>query len=146
MYLCVYAFACVYVHTHVWEQTLSGQKKALDSLELSLQAIISHLTCVLGTKLGSFARAVYSFNKWPIPSTSGSTFNILYQSWENYLWVAKLKDILSIHSLHSKSSLPGLGLTLKVSFEDWGHRGQFTILPLLRIIFLWNLLEPQPKL
>lgn len=34
----------------------------LDSLELELQTVVSHPSLALGTKLGSFAGAVYAFN------------------------------------------------------------------------------------
>lgn len=44
-------FTCVQVHT------CRCLKKASDSLDLELQVVVSHLTKVLGTKLGSSERA-----------------------------------------------------------------------------------------
>lgn len=36
-----------------------GQTRASDTLEVELQAVVSHLLWVLAPELGSFARAVY---------------------------------------------------------------------------------------
>lgn len=41
---------------HVSSGTSEGQNKALDLLELELQASVSHLIWMLGTKLGSMPR------------------------------------------------------------------------------------------
>lgn len=59
-------FTCMYVKVCVWEvgmftcvqvHTCRCLKKASDSLDLELQVVVSHLTKVLGTKLGSSERA-----------------------------------------------------------------------------------------
>lgn len=49
MYMCVCA--------HVSASTLRVQKRALGPPELELQVAMSHSTLVLGSELGSFARA-----------------------------------------------------------------------------------------
>lgn len=50
-----------------------GQKRASDSLELELQAIISNPTCVLGPKHGSSARTATALNHWAInPASAGN--------------------------------------------------------------------------
>ena len=43
-----------------------GQERALDLLELNLQAAVSCLTWVLRTKLASSARAMIALNCWAI--------------------------------------------------------------------------------
>lgn len=43
---------------------LRGQKRVLDPLEPELQAVVSHLTSLLGTKVSSSARAVSIFSHW----------------------------------------------------------------------------------
>ena len=46
--------ACVYVNAcHEYVGAWRGQKRALDLLDLELQAIVSHLKQVLGTEVGS---------------------------------------------------------------------------------------------
>lgn len=56
--LCVWVYIlCMYVQC-----MFRFLLEVLDSLELKFQAIVSCLTCVLGTALGSFARAGWTLN------------------------------------------------------------------------------------
>lgn len=41
---------------------LRGQKRELELLELQLQAIVKHLICILGTRLGLSERATITLN------------------------------------------------------------------------------------
>lgn len=61
--VCMFVFLwgeCVHVHLGAH----GGQKRVSDSLELELQAILSHLTWVLGIKFQSPEKAVDSLNPW----------------------------------------------------------------------------------
>ena len=49
-------------------------KELWHSLKLQLQAAVSYLTWMLGTKLGSFAGAAWDFNIWAITPTLKMTF------------------------------------------------------------------------
>lgn len=57
----IYFYLCVCV-CHISEDALRGQKRVLDTLEAQLQVVVSHLTRVLGSKLGSFTRTLCMFN------------------------------------------------------------------------------------
>ena len=54
----VYEFVCMHMYVVVY----GGQKKVLESLELELQVIVSHLMWVLGTKFQSSGRGVSTLN------------------------------------------------------------------------------------
>lgn len=49
------------VYMHVSDSVVRGQKRVLDSLELVLQVVVSHLMWVLGIKLRSSARAALNY-------------------------------------------------------------------------------------
>lgn len=44
----------------------AGQKKVTNLLELELQVVVSYGIRVLGSKLGSFAKAICALNYWTI--------------------------------------------------------------------------------
>lgn len=48
-------------HVHVCSSR-GSQERALDALELKSQAVVSHLTWVLGTEFGSSNRAICMLN------------------------------------------------------------------------------------
>lgn len=52
----------MYRFPHMHAGPLRGQKKMLDPLELSLHGVVSHITPVLGTKLGSCGKTASSLN------------------------------------------------------------------------------------
>jgi hypothetical protein len=62
-----------------------GQKRAVDALELELQAVVSHLRWVLGTKFQSLARTVLALNHQAISPDHGLVLRITdlyaYKEW-----------------------------------------------------------------
>ena len=55
MYVHMFMFTCVFAGTH------RGQKTTLDLLEVELQATVSHLIWVLGTKIKSYFKSSKHF-------------------------------------------------------------------------------------
>lgn len=62
-YFSLYAYACMCLcsYVHMSTGTWWGQKRVVDPRELRLEAIVSQLARMLGTELGSSARAVQAF-------------------------------------------------------------------------------------
>lgn len=59
--------------SHMCEGYFGGQKRVLDFLELevhSKQMVMSHLMCLLGTRVGFFGRAGTALGAEPSPSPS----------------------------------------------------------------------------
>ena len=50
------------VYAIISEDALGSQKRALDALSVQLRMVVSHLTWILRTKLGSFTRVLYVLN------------------------------------------------------------------------------------
>lgn len=76
---------------HVSSGTSEGQNKALDLLELALQASVSHLIWMLGAKLRSSARVDVFLTAEPSPQLpvgllgafhEPAVFGILWHVWE----------------------------------------------------------------
>jgi hypothetical protein len=61
--LSIYVFPCVagFVYVHINEDTLGGHRRAED-VESELEAMVSLLALVLGTKLRTSARAAWVLN------------------------------------------------------------------------------------
>lgn len=64
---------CVRAYAHESAGAHGVQKRTLNPLELDLQVVVSHQTCVLGTKLRSFARAECTLNTKPSLQSLGSS-------------------------------------------------------------------------
>ena len=56
IYVCMYVCVCMYVGNH------GVRKRAMDTLQLELQTVVSCLRWVLGTRLSSSAKAVITLN------------------------------------------------------------------------------------
>lgn len=56
----------VYRYVHMSAGACKGQKKASNFLQLELWVVVSCLTWVMGTGLGSSVRAVCTLNRWAI--------------------------------------------------------------------------------
>lgn len=64
--MCVWCtHVCLHVGMCIWVQVSAEES---DPLELYLQAFVIQLTWVLGTKFGSFEKAVHILNHWAISS------------------------------------------------------------------------------
>lgn len=60
LFLCVHVCVC-FMFVHINTGNLGAQRCHIP-LELEFQAVVSDLTWVLGTKLGSSTRAAHAFN------------------------------------------------------------------------------------